>query len=96
MLFVQWASHCVSASIEHVGIDLGCFDIPVPQKLLDCPNIISILKQVRGKAVTKYMRADLFCDARNACGVPHSMIDRIEVNMMPSFDTGSWIYGQRV
>ncbi len=79
-----------------MGIDLGRFDIPVPQKFLDRPNIVAVLKQVGGKTVAEYMGAYLFSDTCNACGFPDSMVYGIQVNMMSSFDAGSWVHGQRV
>jgi hypothetical protein len=37
--------------LEHVGVDHGRADILVPQQFLHCPNIVTVLQQVRGKAV---------------------------------------------
>ena len=46
---IHWAVDATPTAIQDMGVNHGRADIPVPEKLLDCPNIIAILKQVRGK-----------------------------------------------
>ena len=43
------ASDATTTTIEHMGIDHRCFHVLVTKQLLNCPDIVAILKQMRRK-----------------------------------------------
>jgi hypothetical protein len=53
-------------------VNHSCFDILMPQKLLDGPDVVSIFEQVARKTVAKGVAACRFGDA----GPPHSLVHR--------------------
>ena len=49
----------MSTTIKHVRIDHGCLYIFVPEQLLYGPNVVALLKQMRGEAMSKSMTASV-------------------------------------
>ena len=49
-----------SATIEHVGVDHGGFDILVPKQFLYRANIVAVFEEVCGEAVSKNMGCNGF------------------------------------
>jgi len=45
----------MTASIEHMGVDLGCTDITMAKQLLNRPDIVAGFQQMCCKAVTQGM-----------------------------------------
>ena|SRR6266511_3736896 len=43
------ASDATTTAIEYMGIDHRCFHILVAEQILNCTDIVAILKQMRGK-----------------------------------------------
>ena len=48
---IKWTPHPAPATLQHVRVDHGRSDVLVPQEFLHGPNIVTILQQVRSKAV---------------------------------------------
>ena len=51
---------CAQALIKHMGVDLRCRDIGMPEQLLYGAQIGPALQQMRGKGVAQHMRRDVF------------------------------------
>ncbi len=50
-----------TTALKDVGVNHGGFDIFIAEEFLDGANVVAILKQVGGEAVTKCMATDCFC-----------------------------------
>lgn len=59
---VHRTSNAPPASVEHVGINHRGTHIPVPQQLLDRPDVVSVLEQVGGERVTECVAGDTLFD----------------------------------
>ena len=53
-------------------MDYGRADVLVPEKFLDRPNIVAVLKHMRGKRRPEGMTSGRFCDS----GFPNGFFDR--------------------
>jgi hypothetical protein len=54
-------------------VNHGSLDFFVPQKLLDCPDIVSVFEQVAGKTLAKSAATRRLADA----GPPHNLVHRL-------------------
>jgi hypothetical protein len=52
---MQIAHHGLRPFVEHMGINLGCRDIRMAQKLLDNPEVGTVLQQMRREGMTQDM-----------------------------------------
>jgi hypothetical protein len=59
---VQRARDPTRAAVEHVRIDLGRADITLPEQLLDRPDVVPRLEQMRREAVRKAMARSALSD----------------------------------
>ena len=48
---IEWTPHPAPTALQHMRVDHGRSDVLVPQEFLHGPNIVTILQQVRSKAV---------------------------------------------
>ncbi len=48
---IQRASHPLPSSIQDVSVNHSRSDIIVTQKFLDCPDVITVLQEMRGKGM---------------------------------------------
>jgi hypothetical protein len=48
---IQGTAHGQAATIQHMRIHHGGFHIFVPEKLLDRPDVVALLQQMRGKGM---------------------------------------------
>jgi len=62
LLVVQRASNAFSGAAGKLHIDDGRFQIFMPEKSLDPPDVIVFFKKPRGKAVAKRLAARRFDD----------------------------------
>ena len=70
----------------------GGFHIFVPEELLDHPDVVALLQQVRGKTVTEGMAADAFVETyRTRCST-HSLLQSTLTRMMTMGDPGARIF----
>jgi hypothetical protein len=74
-----------------MGVDHRGFDILMPKQLLNCSDVIAILKQMRSKTVAQRVAADTLVDADLARGItdrtPHVFI----MPMMTCDITRAWV-----
>ena len=61
---IEWTADRHSAALKHVGVNHRGTHVFVPQKFLHGTDVVTILKQVGGKTVTKGMTTDTLGDAR--------------------------------
>ena len=54
-LAVEWTFDGHSAALEDMCVDHGGFNILMPEQFLDGADVVSILKEMRCKGVTKGM-----------------------------------------
>ena len=55
---VERAAHAEAAAVQDVRVDHGRADVLVAQQLLDGPDVVPGLEQVRGEAVAVIPRAE--------------------------------------
>jgi hypothetical protein len=74
LFFLKWAlvlllqsiaptDYSISSAIEHMGINLGCADISMPQQLLHSTNVVARLNHMRCKTMVKGMANGSLIDA---------------------------------
>lgn len=80
---VCWTVYTVSASIEDMRIDHGRTDILMAQQFVDRPNIVTVLKQMRGKRMPEGVTTGRFGDPSFPDGFFHSPLQDGFVKMMP-------------
>ena len=49
--YIQWTPHAKLIPLCYVGVDHGGLEIHVPQEFLYGPDVVTVFKQMRGKAV---------------------------------------------
>ena len=68
---IRGAPYAPPAAIENVGVDHGCRNVLVAEKLLHRANVVAVFEQVSGervsKGVTRYPLGQL--------GTPHSRLE---------------------
>jgi hypothetical protein len=74
-------------------INHGCTDVFVAQQFLNCTNIVSVLQEMSGEAVTKCMTADEFINPGHLRSFLDRFIQTTLMNMMTSLYAASWING---
>ena len=92
-MFVQWAANSSSAFVQNMGINHGGTDVFVAQQFLNCTNIVSVLQEMGGEAVTKCMTADEFINPGHLRSFLDRFIQTALMNMMTPLDTASWVNG---
>jgi hypothetical protein len=70
--------------VPHVRVDHRRFDAGVPQKLLDCANIITVFQQMGGEAVPERVARRAFCNPRPTHRRGDRPRDRSFVRAMPT------------
>ena len=53
---IDRAPYSESSTVQDMGVDHRCADTPMPEKLLDRPNVVAGREKVCGEAVAKNMR----------------------------------------
>ncbi len=82
-LLIEGTLNCETAALQNVSVDHGGFDILVSKKFLDSANIVTALKQVGGKAVTKGVATDrLVCDTGQTSGGTHGFLKAAFIGMV--------------
>jgi len=66
-------------------------DIGVPEQLLNCTDVVSRLKQVRGKTVAQRMRCCRLVDSGIERGLPDCALNRLILQMVTTNDAGARI-----
>jgi hypothetical protein len=68
--FVSRTDHRPTASIQDVRVDHRRPHVPVPEQLLNGPDVVAVLEQVRGKRVAQRVTAEVLLDPRSLtrCG----------------------------
>jgi len=61
------------------------------QQFLDCSDIVSVLKQMGGKAVPKRMNGDALNDSSSFRCPLNMSLQVAGMNVMPADNFGSWI-----
>jgi hypothetical protein len=54
---IGWAPYTFSAPIQDVRVDHGRSHVDVAQPLLNCPDVVAVFQEMRGKRVSRWMLA---------------------------------------
>ena len=81
---VEGTPHATSAAVQHVRIDHRRADIAMPQQLLDRPDVIPGLEQMRRKRVPKRVTGRRLCQPGTGRSQPHQTLRHTLVQMMPT------------
>src|SRR5215470_2126342 len=71
-------------SVQDVGIDLGCAHVAMTEQVLNRPDVVAILQQVRGERVAEGVAARRLGDARPADRVLNRALQNGLVQVVPS------------
>ena len=55
---IHRASDSSPATVQDMGVDHGCSNVGVPEQLLNCSDVVAILKQVRSNAFKPFDYSD--------------------------------------
>src|SRR5271157_1811590 len=67
---VEWALNLPDGIERHPRVPGGRRDMPVPQQVLDHPDIDALLQERGGEAVPQCMNSDLLVETRGVSGAP--------------------------
>ena len=92
------ALHAAGSTVEDMGVDLGCADVPVTEELLDGPDVVVVLEEVGGEGVAKRVTGCALRDGRPAHGLLHRPLEHGLVQVVPAplargaiqVETGRW------
>ena len=70
---IERTPYPVPAALQHMRVDHGGADIFMSQEFLHCTNIITILQEMRGKAVPERMTTA----ALSETGLAYRVLDRL-------------------
>ena len=73
---VEWTANAKPAAVQHVQIDHRRTDIGMPEQLLHCSHVMTVLEQVRRKGVPEAVRADALREAHLTSGVRNLSLHR--------------------
>ena len=82
---IQRASDGQSSFVEDVGVNHGGADVLVAQEVLDGSDVIPVLQQVCGKAVTKGVAGDWFDDTGYFSGIIDCTVKGFVMKVMAAF-----------
>jgi hypothetical protein len=88
---VGWAAHAVAASVEHVGIEHGRFQVAVPEELLDGADVVALGQEVGRKAVAKAVQRDWLGDAGPPSGVLEGALHGSLVEVVAALAAGDGV-----
>jgi hypothetical protein len=94
LMTLQGAADSQATPVEDVGVDHGCLDVFVTQKLLDGANIVMRFQEVGGKAVTQSVGSDELDDTRQASRPFDRLLQAALVQVMAARDAGTRILGK--
>jgi hypothetical protein len=77
--------------VEDVGVDHGCLDVFVTQKLSDGADIVIRFQQVDGEAVAQSVGSDGLDDTRQASRPFDRLLQAAFVQVMAAHDAGTWM-----
>ena len=79
---VGGAADSPAAAVEDVGVDHRRLQVPMAEQLLDGADVVAVLQQVGGEAVTEGMAGSVLDQPGSAHGVPEGALDRGLVEVM--------------
>lgn len=89
---IQWTFNGHGTFLHDMGVDHGGADILVPEQLLNGADVVTVFKQVGGKAVAKGVAGDRFGNAGQANGPFERPLKGAGVNVRPAFDAAARIF----
>ena len=81
---IKRASHAEPTAVEHMRIDHRGAHIAVPKQLLDRPNVVPRLEQMRSERMPQRMAACTLVHARRQDGIAHGILKHGLVKVVPS------------
>jgi hypothetical protein len=89
---VNGAAHTPAAGTTHdVCVDHGRVDAAVPQQLLDRPNVIAVLDEMRGERMSEGVAVDVAFHSSGARGLRHGPLNDSLVQVMATNEVGTRI-----
>ena len=79
---VHGAVHAQGASIEHMGVDHGCFHILMAHQLLNRADVLAALQQVGGEGMAEGVGRSRLCDAGRQHSVAHRFLDHTGIQVV--------------
>lgn len=79
------------SSIQHMRINHRGTHVPMTQQLLNCPNVVSALEQMRREGMPKRMTSDSACNRRSLYCLTNGTLDCRIVQMMSHHLAGGGI-----
>ena len=78
-----------------MGVDHGGFDILVSKQFLNGPNVVALLEQVRGRAVTKGMATHrLVCEVGQMSGSTYGLLQAALIGMVTAHNIRARVEGE--
>ncbi len=75
----------MAAFVQYVRVDHGGADVLVTEQFLDCPDVVTGLKEVRGERMPECVATHVLHNPRLADGLLDCSLQNRLVNVMPSF-----------
>src|SRR5213080_3000770 len=93
---VEWTHHAARPALEHVRVDHGRGDVPVPQQLLDGADLGAGFEEVGREAVAQGVAARPLGQPRGEDGRADLLLDVVLINMVAAphrrrAGPGSWV-----
>lgn len=82
-----------TSAIQDVCVNHSGFQVPVPEQLLNCPNVVAVLEQVRREGVAEGVAAHRLLDVGGPNGRVNGPLNDPLVRVMPADQAGSRVGG---
>ena len=86
----------MATPVENMGVDHGRLDILVSEQLLDRPNVMPGLKQVRREGVAEGVGGDGLGEVRPPCGHLDGLLDTLWMEVVPPNHSTAGVSGQQL
>jgi len=79
---IQRAYRALSALIEDMGVNHGCFNAFMPQECLNCADVSAVLQQMRGKTMAQRVGCDLLVNLGGFRSLANRALNPLWVDVM--------------